>query len=414
MELSTQNPGIDYHSIVESLRMELLARTEDELQRQKSRIGREHQLAGAAPGSAYVQAILRAECDHKQRLLDHLMESIGTAFPGVLLDHFKDALFHVIEEEYAKIPLAMDKPAIRTRGYQPASYTGQILKQKETATRIVEAKCSVSRGGVPVGKRAIFISHAQEDAPLAEVVKVQIEKVFGKGVAVFVSSIPGAIPPGSDWLDSILRNLVSSDAFFVLLTPNSMQRRFVWFEIGFSWLRRQQKECEMYAACVPPIVVGSLPEPLCRLQATALSDKGRTQALFARLIKQYGLGNLDTLEFDRISAAIPSYPAQADKQGSSADSSTSRYSGYSDEAMKQVLFDVLSREKKRHLDPVTRSPIFLGELIDFAAFDQEHGLPIGTSRRFLKHVGAQRDFQLEVEWEDEKAIRFDRKFEFWT
>jgi hypothetical protein len=263
-------------------------------------------------------------------------------------------------------------------------------------------------------ERAIFISHAQEDAPLAEVIKVQIDKVFGKGVAVFVSSIPGAISPGSDWLGTILTNLMASDAFLVLVTPYSIQNRFVWFEIGFSWLRRQQKEYEMYAACVPPIDAGDLPEPLCRLQATPLADKGRTQALFERLIKQFNLGNLDTLEFDRIRAAVPAYAAQAGQCVSSRDSAVSPYSGYSDEALKQVLFDKLSVEMKHHLSRATHSPIFSGELIDLASFDQKHKLPIGTSRKFLKEVGAQRAFQLAVEWEDEKTIRFERKSEWWT
>lgn len=162
---------------------------------------------------------------------------------------------------------------------------------------------------VPVSK-TIFISHAAEDAVLAEIVKTQIDNVFEKKVDVFVSSIPGTISPGSDWLDKIIGNLTKNNAFIVLVTPYSEKRPFVWFEIGFSWLRRFNKNCEIYAICAPPIDTGSLPEPLCRLQATSLSDKKQTRAFFGKLTKQFKLGNLDVLEFAKIRNSLPTYPSQ--------------------------------------------------------------------------------------------------------
>jgi hypothetical protein len=304
MERSMENPTTDRKGIVDSLRRGFLARTEDELHRQISRIGRQHQIAGAAFGSAHAQAVLHAEFDHKQRLLDHLMDSVGTTFPKIPLDHFKDAMLQVIDEEYAKISVTTGKSAMRARGRAPTSYTAQIQKRIEIAKGIVEDRCSISKAKLRMNRRTIFMSHAEEDAVTAKMIKTQVDNVFEKGLTVFVSSIPGVIPPGSDWLDTILANLMASDAFLVLVTRNSVEKPFVWFEIGFSWLRRQREECEMYIACVPPIDVGNLPEPLRRLQATSLSDKGGTQALFEGLIRQFGIGNLDTLELDKMCAAI--------------------------------------------------------------------------------------------------------------
>lgn len=163
---------------------------------------------------------------------------------------------------------------------------------------------------VNTGAKTIFISHAAEDAVLAEIVKTQIDNVFEKKINVFVSSIPGTISPGSDWLDKIIGNLTSNNAFIVLVTLYSEKRPFVWFEIGFSWLRRLKKNCDIYAICAPPIDPGNLPEPLCRLQATSLASEKQTKAFFDKLTKQFKLGNLDALEFAKIRDSLPTYQSQ--------------------------------------------------------------------------------------------------------
>ncbi len=85
---------------------------------------------------------------------------------------------------------------------------------------------------------------------------------------------------------------------------------FVWFEIGFSWLRRHNNNCEIYAICAPPIEHGNLPEPLCRLQAISLADEEKTTSFFEKLTKQFELGNLDALEFAEIRDSLPTYPSQ--------------------------------------------------------------------------------------------------------
>jgi len=171
----------------------------------------------------------------------------------------------------------------------------------------VESKNSES---VSNGSKMIFISHANEDAAFAEIIKTQIDNVFEKKINVFVSSIPGTINPGSDWFDKILDNLKGNNAFIVLVTPYSEKRPFVWFEIGFSWLRKLNKNCEIYAICAPPVNHGNLPEPLCRLQAISLADEKQTKAFFFELTQQFELGNLDILEFSKIQDSLPTYPPQ--------------------------------------------------------------------------------------------------------
>lgn len=176
----------------------------------------------------------------------------------------------------------------------------------------VESKNSES---VSNGSKMIFISHANEDAALAEAIKTQIDNVFEKKISVFVSSIPGTINPGSDWFDKILSILKENNAFIVLVTPYSEKRPFVWFEIGFSWLRRIKKNCEIYAVCAPPINHGNLPEPLCRLQAISLADEKQTKAFFIELAQQFDLGNLNTLDFSKIQDSLPIYPSRITQSG---------------------------------------------------------------------------------------------------
>lgn len=115
-------------------------------------------------------------------------------------------------------------------------------------------------------KPTIFLSHAATDAPLAALLKDEIDKVFGNGLSVFVSSVPGVIEPGADWLDRIRTNLEKASAVVVLITPVSINRPWIWFEVGASWSRTGR----IYPLCTPEIDLSELPEPLNRLQALSL------------------------------------------------------------------------------------------------------------------------------------------------
>ena len=314
-DLATQGPShkkggpkeVDPDVIVESLRKEFLIRTQRELQNEKSRIGRKYQIAGMSHSSPYVKAILHLEFEHKRQLFDHILKTIEKDLPDIPLSEFKGKLFTVIEQEYDKIiPVTENLPGFGK---------SQIEDEKGSTKEIVDGRCVISQGKVRMNKKTIFISHAKEDTHLAEAIKTQIDKVFGKGLQVFVSSIPGIIEPGSDWFDRILDSLIGNNAFVVLVTSYSQNRAFVWFEIGFSWLRRIEKQCEIYVLCAPPIHPGKLPEPLCRLQAISLAVEDETKALFSKLIDQFDLGNLDTLDFAKIRESLPKCPEEDTDEG---------------------------------------------------------------------------------------------------
>src|SRR4051812_34809943 len=146
---------------------------------------------------------------------------------------------------------------------------------------------AVSTGPGKIAKPTVFISHAVTDEPIATIIKAEIDRVFAQGVTVFASSIPGTVKPGSDWLRSIRENLDAASAVIVLITPVSINRPWIWFEVGASWSRMEVDKGRIYPLCVPEIDLGDLPEPLSRLQALSLGKAEHIKQFFQALVDQY-------------------------------------------------------------------------------------------------------------------------------
>ncbi|MHC4157702.1 MAG: toll/interleukin-1 receptor domain-containing protein [Planctomycetota bacterium] len=285
---------------------------------------REKMLSGGVRSGAFLVKI-HDTCTQEVAIrakivLENIMrahKALGSPLTGTLAADIKEEGSHFIERITEEVS---EKMAHEMHFMQREAQHYNLSGAKHGATQEmnIEAELYVDSlavesknlGSVNTGAKTIFISHAAEDAIFAKIVKTQIDNVFEKKVNVFVSSIPGTISPGSEWLEKIIGNLTENNAFLVLVTPYSKKRPFVWFEIGFSWLRRLNKNCEIYAICAPPIDPGNLPEPLCRLQATSLASEKQTKAFFAKLIRQFGLGDIDILQFSKISDSLPTYPPQ--------------------------------------------------------------------------------------------------------
>ena len=76
----------------------------------------------------------------------------------------------------------------------------------------------------------VFISHASTDAFIARAMADQLERA---GVATFLDET--RIDIGDDFVSRILQSLRRSKELVVLVTPHSVQRQFVWAEIGAAW-----------------------------------------------------------------------------------------------------------------------------------------------------------------------------------
>jgi len=264
---------------------------------------------------------------------------------------------------------------------------------------------------MPMEKPIIFISHATTDRPIAEVLKTEIEKVFANGVQVFASSVPGVMKPGVDWLAEIRENLEKANAVIVLITPVSINRPWIWFEVGAYWSRSQKGAGRIYPLCAPEIDLSDLPEPLNRLQSLSLGKAEHVKLFFQELCDNFNFGNLKGFKGSVITKRLPKYSAlkidQSDLRAGTIYSGP--YEGYSDDELEEVIDENYINKQYSNFSNIghlleERQSIFSGKLVHFQFLDIDLKLPPGTSKRLLKKVAAR--YKLRVEKETENTIRF--------
>jgi hypothetical protein len=264
-------------------------------------------------------------------------------------------------------------------------------------------------------KQVIFFSHASTDKTVAHILKQEIEAVFGDGVEVFVSSIPGSIEPGSDWLDGIQKKLNDATIVIVLITPISIHRPWIWFEIGASWLKMIEKERNIYPLCAPEIDLGTLPEPLSRLQASSLGKTEDIKSFFKSLRDVFGFGEIKNLKIARIKSNLPKTWSQLKIDEKDLDVGTiytGPYQGYSDDELQEIIsqeFFVRKLKEDELLGNFSKDEITIprGKLLHFNRIDEEFQLPPGTAKKFLIEVAARFNLRPAKIWENSVMFTMD-------
>ncbi len=239
-----------------------------------------------------------------------------------------------------------------------------------------------------IKKPTLFISHASSDGEFAEAVKQEIDKVFANGINVFSTISPGAISAGNDWLNDIENRLNSAQAIIAIVTPVSIERPWLWFEIGATWLNGRKGDCRIYPLCAQEINLSELPEPLSRLQALSLGRATDLKLLFEGLIKQFGFGNMTSFRAANITKRIPKYKNVKVKDVDLGDRAfySGKYTGYSDEELIEVIDSNLFYSKPEWtpiFDQGREDSVSLGKLVHFRQIDKNLELPPGTARRLL-------------------------------
>jgi hypothetical protein len=82
-------------------------------------------------------------------------------------------------------------------------------------------------------ERLVFISHAGEDTWIARQIA---REVTGRGARPFLDQAD--IDVGAEFEDDIRLFLDRAHELIVLFTPWSLERPYVWAEIGAAWIRR--------------------------------------------------------------------------------------------------------------------------------------------------------------------------------
>lgn len=268
-------------------------------------------------------------------------------------------------------------------------------------------------GAGAIEKPTVFISHAASDGEFAHAVKQEIEKVFAQGAHVFCTSSPGTIRAGDDWLATIERKLESTHAVIVIVTPVSIERPWLWFEIGATWARERSGHCKIYPLCAPEIALSELPDPLGRLQALSMGKAADLRLLFLGLIEQFHFGSIQAFRASNITKRIPKYKdvriAEVDLNEKHLYSGP--YRGYSDEELVEVIDANLFApvvdnpiESLRRQDLGTEAAIANGKLLHYREIDRHLGLPPGTAKRLI-HTAAKR-YGLSPLLENENIVRY--------
>ncbi|HEX9983785.1 MAG TPA: toll/interleukin-1 receptor domain-containing protein [Thermoanaerobaculia bacterium] len=85
---------------------------------------------------------------------------------------------------------------------------------------------------MPDRKTDVFISYANEDARLAQL----LAGVFRRsGVEAWLAE--SALTPGSDWQQELVKHLESANVYVLLVTPSYLQSRWGNFEMGVALAR---------------------------------------------------------------------------------------------------------------------------------------------------------------------------------
>jgi hypothetical protein len=267
-----------------------------------------------------------------------------------------------------------------------------------------------------ISKPTLFISHASSDGEFANAIKLEIEKVFANGVSVYCTSSPGAISAGSDWLADIEQKLSVAQAVIAIVTPVSIERPWLWFEVGATWSKGRSGFCKIYPLCVAEVNPSDLPSPLDRLQALSLGKATDLKLLFQALIDQFGFGKISSFRASNITGRVPKY---ADVKVAAQDLNdrvlySGRYTGYTDDELREVIdtqFFLPDDDRfKKSVFTGREALIHNGKLIHFRQVDRRLDLPLGSAKRLLNSVAARYD--LHPALETDNVVRYETNNEF--
>ena len=123
-------------------------------------------------------------------------------------------------------------------------------------------------------KLNIFISHSSQNEQTAGKLKACIKSAFLGQHRMFLSS---ELPAGEDWFKEINRFLRGRRELvtIVVVTPGSLRRPWVWFEVGASW----HAEAKVISVCSAGMTPSKLPDPLRRWVAVQLNKAGLAHLL---------------------------------------------------------------------------------------------------------------------------------------
>jgi len=132
-------------------------------------------------------------------------------------------------------------------------------------------------------KPIIFFSHSSKDSKILTKLKEQILSKCKDSIQIFLSSDGQSIPFGKNWVHQIEKALNSATIFFIFLTPNSVNSKWVHFEAGHAY----SKKLKVIPIGLFGQDLNSITPPLSLLQGFNITDKNGLNNILAIINKHY-------------------------------------------------------------------------------------------------------------------------------
>lgn len=135
-------------------------------------------------------------------------------------------------------------------------------------------------------KKRFFISHFDGDKRIADLIAGSLRRVSLTQIDPWYSSddSPGkGIKPGGIWFNEIVNKINESSALIAILTPNSINRPWIYFECGIA---QALENCEVIPVCIG-ISRDNIPTPLSLYQVYQLSDINSFRDFLGKLLTKY-------------------------------------------------------------------------------------------------------------------------------
>lgn len=162
--------------------------------------------------------------------------------------------------------------------------------------------------------QTVFLSHIHEEKDLALLIKSAIQDEFSGFVKVFVSSDGESIPSGANFLKRIESGLTECVAAIYLISPWSINRNWVNFELGAVWMKNLLSVSQggVEIPTIPfvhsGLDVGRLPNPISNLNAIMANSSSQLEQAFKSIQRAVGVEGVKLkTDFDCLAADVNSF-----------------------------------------------------------------------------------------------------------